>query len=266
MNKYFVKKWNSEFGWELFAWQGHLRRLSKSCEEIIVCCEKGHELLYKDFSSKITYNNQDIEGYEIIRNMENDKLFQVYRPALYNCVNIKKMKFKKIFNTKKSDYFDQQDFIKFGKYKKDIGYDIVLHGRKRKHRNSCNLEKEIKKQIEQFIYENKQLKVCSIGSIKESVVFENTIDLRGIDLECLSDILRNSRVIVGPSSGPMHFASLCECYQIVWSERYDNIDRYTIDWNPFGTGVSFIWKHPHREWQKEIINEIKRVILYENCV
>lgn len=257
---YFVEKCDLEFGWELFAWQGYLRRFSKSCKEMIVCCKKGHDLLYKDFSTEIIHDNKNIKNYEIIKKIEQNELFKKYKPAYYLCTNINNMKFKKIINTQTSKHFEQQDFIKFGKYKEGIGYDIVLHGRNRNHRKACNFETGIKIQINKFIENNKKLKVCSIGSFEESILFENTEDLRGINLEDLSDILYNSKVIVGPSSGPIHFASLCGCYQIVWSDNYNNRERYIKDWNPFKTGVSFIWKHPYRMWKKEIMNEIKNKI------
>ena len=83
---------------------------------------------------------------------------------------------------------------------------------------------------------------ASIGSEKHSEHIEGTFDCRGFDLESVADILTNCRMIIGPSSGPMHFASLCKCPQLVWTGNKNglgrgNREKYEKKWNPFGVDV-----------------------------
>ena len=49
--------------------------------------------------------------------------------------------------------------------------------------------------------------------------------------------MNNSKIIVGPSSGPMHLATLSGLKHLVWTTDF-NISRYTKDWNPFNTDVT----------------------------
>lgn len=39
-----------ELGWELFCWQGRLRRLAKRYDDVCVMCRPGHEVFYRDFA------------------------------------------------------------------------------------------------------------------------------------------------------------------------------------------------------------------------
>ncbi|MBV9210830.1 MAG: hypothetical protein JOZ52_09395 [Acidobacteria bacterium] len=61
----------------------------------------------------------------------------------------------------------------------------------------------------------------------------------------LADVLASSRLILGSSSGVMHFASLCGCPQAVVTAKGNKI-RYETAWNPLQTPVLIIneegWK------------------------
>lgn len=81
--------------------------------------------------------------------------------------------------------------------------------------------------------------VAFVGSREQSLCPDGFTDMRGIPLEQLADVLSGAKYIVGPSSGVMHFATLCGCKQIVWSHK-GNLNRYKRDWNPFGTPVEFL--------------------------
>jgi len=41
--------WVGEFGWELFCWQGYIRKLSKNYNKTYIITRKGNEFLYEDF-------------------------------------------------------------------------------------------------------------------------------------------------------------------------------------------------------------------------
>ena len=99
-------------------------------------------------------------------------------------------------------------------------------------------------------------KIGCIGTLGGSGHVEGTVDLRDKALEQTCDILKNVKCIFGPSSGPIHLASLCECKQVVWSKP-ENENRYTKMWNPFDCDVLFLKEHswnPSAEYVFEKFN------------
>ena len=90
-------------------------------------------------------------------------------------------------------------------------------------------------------------RVACIGTKKSSGHIDGTDDLRDIPMDKLIGVLSNSRCCFGPSSGPMHLASLCGTPHVVWSIMYNHI-RYTKNWNPHNTPVLFLGEH---EWHPE---------------
>ena len=52
MSKLIVGPWVGEFGWELYAWQGYIRALSRNFEHTTIISRPGSEALYSDFCDK----------------------------------------------------------------------------------------------------------------------------------------------------------------------------------------------------------------------
>lgn len=69
-----------------------------------------------------------------------------------------------------------------------------------------------------------------------------TIDLRGKPLEDQCSAIAAAKCVIGPSSGPIHLASLCGCPHITWiaSIHHTLEQRYKKLWNPFNTPVEFV--------------------------
>ena len=71
--------------------------------------------------------------------------------------------------------------------------------------------------------------------------FDGTVDLRGAPLEAQCAALAAAQCAVGPSSGPIHLASLCGCPHVTWyAISHASKIRYTGGWNPFQTPVRFL--------------------------
>jgi len=70
--------------------------------------------------------------------------------------------------------------------------------------------------------------------------YPGALDLRGIPLEWLCHSLRGAGVAIGPSSGPMHLASICGCPHVVWCDHANMRKRYEVAWNPFRTPVKYL--------------------------
>jgi hypothetical protein len=92
--------------------------------------------------------------------------------------------------------------------------------------------------------------VAAVGG-KDNYFDSRMADLRGIHLTDLCGAMRQSKCVIGPSSGPIHLASLCEANVVTWNAAnfQQSKWRYSDHWNPFNSPVSFIesatnYKHP----------------------
>ena len=89
-------------------------------------------------------------------------------------------------------------------------------------------------------------------------------DLRGTPLKDLADYIAGAKVVVGQSSGLMHFALMCGTPVIVWGDDRSYFGeklerRYKETWNPFKTDVRWI----RANWQpepEEVINECRSFV------
>jgi hypothetical protein len=66
------------------------------------------------------------------------------------------------------------------------------------------------------------------------------VEFRDRPLSQSLDLIASTRLVVGPSSGPMHLASLCGTAHLVWTDRaryargLTNRIKYEHTWNPHG--------------------------------
>ncbi len=233
----------SEFGWELFCFQGVLRRMAKDYDRVIVASREGHDLLYQDFICKfVPLRNVGTETsgarcldyrYNNLHERYVGKEAKVIKPgtALANYVPSNPQSWRQV----------KQSFIAYG-HQMDTYIDFLIHPRMTDKCNSGerNWSREKWDILVGRLKENYPgLVIATVGTSKGSYRPPQTIDLRDISLKDLANYMRSTEFILGPSSGPMHFASLCQQKQIVWSSGRNKI-KYLKDWNPFDTEVEFL--------------------------
>jgi len=235
-----------EFGWELMRWQGFLRHMSCSYD-IVVGCEKDKTFLYQDFAhSFVIY-----PGKVNTRNMWlcNGKVFPLYS-------QIEKTDVEYYVPSKDICLNDNlnQDFIRYGQKAEENKYDIILHARSTGNIKSSYRNWPISKwdQLIELLKKKYNLRIACMGSKAGADYINGTTNLIGKPLEQIANDICRSRVFVSPSSGPVHFASLCGKQHIVWSDKkdrgiYKNKERYLDTWNPLKTKCKFIPK-----WQPSI--------------
>jgi len=249
--------WVGEFGWELFCWQGFIRKQSKQYDKTIVIGRPGNEALYSDFADE--YIEFDPES---------------FKTDAWNCAGAKSAKDiidKTPHTTHLSGHFDigmrythngvvdtknlffnGQEFHKYLTDEDQIGYNLILHCRNKSTGADRNWGKGQWEELVKLLPDT--ISICCIGN-SEAFHIEGTDDSRGISLSKLITVMNKSMLIVGPSSGPMHMASLCGLKHLVWSTDYNRV-RYEKDWNPFDTKVIFYsegdW-NPKPEAIKELI-------------
>lgn len=233
--------YQGEFGWELMCWQGFLRRAAKGYDEVIISAPEGHEVLYADFAT--TYIPHTITGVK-----------DCHRCAISSGkdqLNIIKKMFKRYggdeivppgFIPLKS-----QDFIPFGKTKGEK-FDVVVHARHPIGKYPKHSWDPDKWDILLRMLLQHGLSVAAVGT--ESYLPFEAVDRRYIPLPTLMSLFRSCRLVTGPSSGPMHLASLCQAKHLVWTDdkvygmiKGTNRTRYTTLWNPLQTPCMVLDSH-----------------------
>ncbi len=255
MSKLFIGPFVGEFGHELFCWQGVWRANASEYSHITVVCTPGKEILYKDFADKIlTYKPQSY----IPNGPTNHGTTEDYPVPDYDCVYVGP-------NHQVTEYDGgaggiyiphlEQKFVKYGKKTDKDRYDYLIHARSTDKLNTNFRNWNIDKW--NTLVENLSGKIGCIGTKDGSYYIDGTEDLRDTSLDKLCNILASSKVILGPSSGPMHLASLCSLPQIVWSGDWYNKKRYEIDWNPHNADVKYLSTDDWDIEVKEVLDGIK---------
>ena len=224
-----------ELGWQLFGHQAYIRNMSNQYDEVIIASRPGTEYLYEDFCHKfISYdpNNWETDGW-LLHGWKYPNLHEKY-------IDIRK---DTLILAKRFDHLPQK-FIKFGEYKENLRYDILIHARNtNKVRTGIRNWSENKWVQLINILKDKNYLIGSIGTSEGALYIQGTNDLRDIPLKELCNYIASSRLIIGPSSGPMHLASLCGTRHLVWGEArraFNNKDRYEKIWNPLKTPVKYL--------------------------
>jgi uncharacterized protein YozE (UPF0346 family) len=247
IKKLFAGPFVGEFGWELFCWQGHIRYLAQNkFNHTTVCCLKGHKLLYEDFANEIIEHEVlDFKPDGHINFGDNgnypkpDSSFHYLGPHSERIPRY----------IPDIGVFDERYPQSFHSYKNiskvpQVKVDFLINARSRiftgRHKSSIrNLNSSKWNEIVDYLNRSGYL-VASIGLNDHSEHIENTLDLRGITLSELSIYMSNAKAVLGPSSGPMHFAALCETPVLVWSGTPYNKFRYENGWNPFKSSVIYL--------------------------
>jgi ADP-heptose:LPS heptosyltransferase len=140
-----------------------------------------------------------------------------------------------------------QEFIKLG----ESGvhrYNLVIHARNTgkcgtSYRNWDNEHWE--EFLDKILAEFPWFSVACIGTKEGALRIRGINDERDLPLKDLCNLMTNSTVLVGPSSGPIHLGSLCGLPHVTWSPKETmsitpNKERYEKYWNPLKTPVTFL--------------------------
>lgn len=264
--------WVGEFGWELFAWQAYIRSLSDHYDKTTIICRESSRALYSDFASQFLYYEPSGRMADSFF-MHGLDLDQVLNTVLMENKNILEgqvsiLKPRRVGSPPFTNFdvpirLGNHDvipkYISFGNLD-EIKYDYVFHIRQRKLREQDNWKLEKWEKLCDLLTSDGSNVIC-IGTKMDSGILPRATDMRNADLQDVFNVLKNAKCAFGPSSGPMHLASLCGCPHVVWSSS-KNYKRYTETWNPLGTPVLFLhesaWQPPpeyvykeYLEWSRE---------------
>jgi len=264
MSRLFAGPWVGEFGWELFNWQAWIRHKSRRFDETYIACKKGHEALYKDFATHIelydiTLQNTDCGNcIGFVYDNRHTKLGLKFDEVILPWTN---PRFKPI-----ADKNEPQEFIRFRRPSTHPKLDILFHGRYTDKYATGYRNWPLSKwtQLAEKLLVN--YRVGSIGTKSAAIYIPETVDLRGINLDTLIGIMCNSRIIAGPSSGPLHLAALCNLPQVVWASHESTTNRYFECWNPFNTDVISILPSVHTDWDNSVGWNPDINTVYDSCI
>jgi len=231
----FFGPWIGEFGWEAMSWQSWCRKEAKKYKKVYACSFPGMELFYRDFAEFIPHRHA-------IRELWGP----TPRPMDFTSVECDvppdvDIRIEPIWSLSSGG-----DFIKFGDEPNDQ-FSCLIHARNiQTHGQGFkNYPIELWEELVQGLPAD----TAFVGT-SDDIYVEGATDLRGIPLEELANYIAGCKVMVGGSSGPMHFSCLCGAPMVVWGPRLASNasleERYKRVWNPFRTRVEYItsddWK------------------------
>jgi len=244
----FFGPWVGEFGHEVAWWQGWCRREAKKYKHVIVSSYPSSMDMYADFADELRphqLKGEPMCGFA--NNLKGDFEYPVV---------------EKVFAPPDKRYVAKkdQDYFKFGADDPYDNFDIIFHWCEHKRKNFKDWGPIIKKY--------KGLKMASVGLKGRwpDGVIPGSSDLRDLRLRELSRYLAGAKVVIGPSSGMMHFASFCNANMVVWGDKRTYTWRQTIRQryedllNPFGNDVTILDKWEWNPPVEEVINAIAKYL------
>ena len=273
MKKLIAGPWVGEFGWELFAWQGYVRALSRQFQHTTIISRPQSRPLYEDFCNNFYEHTptggivdsyfmhgvdfgKDFKKIAIANNIKFDSDTTLLVPRRIGLPPFTHFTQPVIIG----NYTIKPEYKIYGS-KKEIEYDYIFHIRNRSSvRPQDNWSIDNWNKLRDLLGNKK---IACIGTKAESGIIEGVDDLRDTKLQNLFNVLYNAKCAFGPSSGPMHLASLCNTPHVVWSIANNKV-RYEQNWNPHDTKICFLsdydW-HPDASFVYE-----KYLNFKENCL
>lgn len=249
--KLFIGPWIGEFGVELLRWQSIARTLaqSRAWSEIIVATHPDRFCLYDDFATKfVSHIPKSIHtvGFSCVGH-QGEEIHQRHINVTAGDVWLN----PKITENSVPTYHPvagclatfRNFALKTPPPRKR--YDILIHARATPKANQHYknwLASNYNAVVEAL---PTSLKIASVGAVDGSHKIRRTDDLRGIPLKDLAAHCGVARLMIGPSSGTIHFAVHCGLPVVTWlqeDERYN----YFPQWNPLNTPLCCM-----RGWQPD---------------
>ena len=259
----FAGPWVGEFGWEAMNWQPFLRWLAPQYKKVIVCIRKGNDALYQDFAHEFVehqiqgdsncnqiVNVENLEEYDRIKKMVSSD-WDWLKPVGWQP---EKRRVYKVFGTSQAD----------------LQTDILFHPRGRNWGQDRNWKQDKwKKCVDTLTKQGYKLGCIGLTSATQKVAGEY-IDYRDVSMHQVILLMASTKLVVGPSSGPMHLASLCKTPHLVWADQKKYArgslirERYESSWNPFQTQAIIVDEYGFNPKVDVVLNQVYQFFKTKN--
>ena len=247
MKKLYAGPWAGELGWELCSWIPSIRHIAKSHNHVTVEIQPDMEYLY-EFADEIIINPRE-PNFDMYTGHVSRPQFtppgdtKIIGPKMFWKKYARK-EFKAIRDAEKGKVLHPKKWRKYGEEEPQKVADIMCAFRGPKHfKNRSYPEKQYPSNycvdlVNLFLAEGYSV-ACYGGT--DNLYVDGTFDFRGVPLITLCGALSQAPLVIGPSSGTIHLASLCGAPHVTWYGRpVVSMDRYLSYWNPFDTPVTFL--------------------------
>jgi len=237
-NTLFAGPWVGEFGWELLNWQAWVRALAPSYERVIVCAKESSRALYHDFATDfIPHTLQGVANtHSCLDPSPKDELARILADLPAGADHLQPRKYVPA---------TAQHFIRMGCVNPEYSTDVFIHARGRDFVKDRNWNPEQWHELCHSL-QSKGLRVAALGLSGDTLKIEGIDDYRDRPLQETLDRIASARLVIGPSSGPLHLASLCGTPHLVWTDRRTygmrktSREKYETFWNPLQTPVTIL--------------------------
>ena len=236
MNTLYAGPWVGEFGWELMGWQSHVREAARNYDKVVIGCDRASRAMYQGMPCEVEFldvkRSIETSGSRAYKDKAGSSVRALFRHHKHNWM-------------RGTCRMPGGKWIKFGGLwsgRGPVSPYFVIHARNTPKfqlggsslgRNWPTAHWD---ELMTMIYGPPAI---AIGTIKEAYCPVGAIDMRGVVLQKVMDILACAQFIVGPQSGPIHLAALCGCPFVAWTcptkgaMGMKNVARLKKHWNPF---------------------------------
>ena len=180
-----------EFGWNIMTWIPRVRYKAQEYQETVVITKPGSEYLYADITDKFEYFGG---------NLKCDRwLYHGKMVVIPKHIKKKYRDADKLIPSWKNCMTSRREYVRYGEFDDDLTYGLVIHARASTKYRSKDRNWSVAKYREVWKALGKP-RACSIGT--EAFHIPGTADKRNIPIKELCDIMRSSKVMIGPSIGP----------------------------------------------------------------
>jgi len=219
--------WHGEFGWEVMTWAPFCRLAAHGRDRVVVTSFEGMGPLYADFATEF-----------------------ISHDGIGRALNYPK------------HYRLKGDFYRYGR-PGDSKYscNILVHARGIRRKSNINY----RNWLDAVMLLPQAYTVGWIGSADDDYISCTGLDLRGLKLQSLMDLIARAKVVVGVSSGVMHLAAACGTNIVTWGDRRTYFGetlerRYKVTWNPHNVRVGWIDADDWQPQPERIVEEIERML------
>ncbi len=241
--------WVGEFGWELCSWNPYLRHISQKYDRVIVEGPASSEYLY-EFADEYRPNeplahfSDEYKGHS--ESFSPEPRATVETPSSGKHGKPEKRTFGDARHpTRPFRPTPNREWRYLPESAEHVADVLCAFRSPKRYKKRTLRDKEYpQEKCEQLVnlLIEANISVACIGG-RDNYYVEGAIDLRGEPLKKQCNALAGAKVCLGPSSAPLHLASLCKTPHVVWYNRKDqvsSVSRYTDYWNPFETPFTYM--------------------------